>query len=222
MTSMRLEDVPLSMLTTKCDKAESVDEAREIIKELEKAFMILPDCLGLAAPQIGILKTVGIIRDRQNGVSIDLINPEIVLEEESFVFKREGCMSLPGRKFNVPRFKKVKIENDVIWMPEGDRVAVPIPDPMAFESGGRFVRRQAAYCMHQEENVYGGLIAIAIQHEIDHLRGVIISEKEGSEEVPYVSAGVVRTEKKVGRNDKCPCGRKVDGKRVKYKKCCGR
>ena len=35
MTSMRLEDVPLSMLTTKCDKAESVDEAREIIKELE-------------------------------------------------------------------------------------------------------------------------------------------------------------------------------------------
>ena len=54
-----------------------------------------------------------------------------------------------------------------------------------------------------------GLEAVAVQHEIDHMNGILIMDRK---EKPFV-----RTEAKVGRNDLCPCG---SGK--KYKKCCGR
>lgn len=49
-----------------------------------------------------------------------------------------------------------------------------------------------------------GLEAQIIQHEVDHLRGILVSDRE------YKSDPI-------GRNDTCPCG---SGK--KYKKCCGK
>lgn len=54
-----------------------------------------------------------------------------------------------------------------------------------------------------------GLEAIAIQHEVDHMNGILIIDRK---EQPYV-----RESKKIGRNEPCPCN---SGK--KYKKCCGR
>jgi len=52
------------------------------------------------------------------------------------------------------------------------------------------------------------LEAICVQHEIDHLNGITIHDRENKSK-PIIS------EKKIGRNDPCPCG---SGK--KYKKCC--
>ena len=52
------------------------------------------------------------------------------------------------------------------------------------------------------------------QHEQDHLDGI-------EEEVVAVNHLTVKSEK-VGRNVPCPCGKEVDGKPVKYKKCCGK
>jgi peptide deformylase len=52
------------------------------------------------------------------------------------------------------------------------------------------------------------------QHELDHLNGV---EEVFSSEV----GTIVRDDDKIRRNDPCPCGRvSIDGKPVKYKKCC--
>jgi peptide deformylase len=56
--------------------------------------------------------------------------------------------------------------------------------------------------LRPEGFVVTGLAAIAVQHECDHLSGILITDR---------SVG----KKKVGRNDRCPCG---SGK--KYKKCC--
>lgn len=58
-----------------------------------------------------------------------------------------------------------------------------------------------------------GLLAIAIQHELDHLNGVLLADR-----------AIARPTKKVGPNEPCPCG-KIDsasGKAKKYKKCCGK
>ena len=52
------------------------------------------------------------------------------------------------------------------------------------------------------------LEAICVQHEIDHLNGISCIDKE-------VKLEPIVMDKKVGRNDPCPCG---SGK--KYKKCC--
>lgn len=49
-----------------------------------------------------------------------------------------------------------------------------------------------------------GDVAIVIQHEVDHLDGILITDRVVGKE-------------KVGRNDKCPCG-----SGLKYKRCHGR
>ena len=52
------------------------------------------------------------------------------------------------------------------------------------------------------------LETVCVQHEIDHLNGIVCMDRK-------VETSYKRTEKKVGRNEPCPCG---SGK--KYKKCC--
>ena len=52
------------------------------------------------------------------------------------------------------------------------------------------------------------LESVCVQHEIDHLNGMRILDR--AQELT-----IRRTERKIGRNEKCPCG---SGK--KYKKCC--
>ena len=63
--------------------------------------------VGLAAPQVGILKKVVVI-DVGNGL-IELINPEIVFEEGEVV-EVEGCLSIPGVNGEVARPQKVKVK----------------------------------------------------------------------------------------------------------------
>lgn len=52
------------------------------------------------------------------------------------------------------------------------------------------------------------------QHEQDHLDGI--------EEVLVSKKSFTIHSNKIGRNEPCPCGKEVDGKPVKYKKCCWR
>lgn len=65
------------------------------------------DGVGLAAPQVGILKRVAII-DVGDGL-IELINPEII-EEEGLQSGSEGCLSVPGVYGEVERPNKVKVK----------------------------------------------------------------------------------------------------------------
>ncbi|MFH5183039.1 peptide deformylase [Paenibacillus sp. TAB 01] len=65
--------------------------------------------VGLAAPQIGILKRV-IVMDcgEEHGGLIELINPE-VFETEGEQFGPEGCLSIPNRTGDVRRAQRVKV-----------------------------------------------------------------------------------------------------------------
>lgn len=77
--------------------------------------------VGLAAPQIGILRKVVVI-DVGEGL-IELINPEIVFEEGEAV-EVEGCLSIPGINGEVARPQKVKVKamdrNGKIFEIEGE------------------------------------------------------------------------------------------------------
>lgn len=63
--------------------------------------------VGLAAPQIGILRRVVVI-DVGEGV-IELINPEIVKQKGSQIGS-EGCLSFPGEYGTVKRPNKVRVK----------------------------------------------------------------------------------------------------------------
>ena len=64
------------------------------------------DGVGLAAPQVGVLKRAVVI-DVGEGL-IELVNPEI-LSSEGEVISTEGCLSVPGRRGTVPRPEKVLV-----------------------------------------------------------------------------------------------------------------
>ncbi|OXM85858.1 peptide deformylase [Paenibacillus rigui] len=66
--------------------------------------------VGLAAPQIGILKRV-IVMDcgDEHGGLIELINPE-VFETEGEQFGPEGCLSIPNMTGDVKRAQRVKVK----------------------------------------------------------------------------------------------------------------
>ena len=220
--------VSKEILSTVASNVETADEARDIVKELEKAYAGLNNCIGLAAPQIGISKAVAIIRDRSTGVSINLVNPKILETSDPFTHAEEGCMSFPGTRFNVPRFKTVKIENYSPWPLED---GIPNGTDVWKLTGGRLVRQENCFRYDHESEVWGGIITIAVQHEIDHINGICIPWKDGAKEIlPQTNqffevsnmGGVNKNGdiflpsfNKVGRNDSCPCG---SGK--KYKKCC--
>jgi len=63
--------------------------------------------VGLAAPQVGILKRIVVI-DIGDG-PITLINPEIMLMEGSQL-SSEGCLSIPGVQKDVERPEHVKVK----------------------------------------------------------------------------------------------------------------
>lgn len=64
--------------------------------------------VGLAAPQVGIVKQVVVIDDYEGNV-LALINPKIEQIGTEMQTSTEGCLSLPGYSGNVQRPKKVRV-----------------------------------------------------------------------------------------------------------------
>jgi peptide deformylase len=67
------------------------------------------DGVGLAAPQVGILKRVIVVDAGDEQGLIELVNPEIVLREGEQLGP-EGCLSIPGLQGDVRRAQKVVVK----------------------------------------------------------------------------------------------------------------
>lgn len=127
-------------------KSRPVEEINDRIKTLLDDMvetMNDADGVGLAAPQVGVLKRIVII-DVGDG-PIKIINPEFLEVEGSFI-DVEGCLSIPNKAGKVERPKRVKI---------------------------KYLNEKA-----EEQILEGtGLLAKAICHEIDHLDGILYTDK---------------------------------------------
>lgn len=91
-------------------KSKEVTEINHRIKTLLDDMletMYENEGVGLAAPQVGVLRRVVVI-DIGEG-PIKLINPEIIYEEGEFI-DVEGCLSIPNRAGTVKRPEKVKVK----------------------------------------------------------------------------------------------------------------
>lgn len=94
-----------TVLRQKCRKVEKIDD--RLLTLIDDMFdtMYDADGVGLAAPQVGILKRLFVI-DIGEGPLV-FINPEI-LETKGSQTGDEGCLSVPGRYEEVTRPNYVK------------------------------------------------------------------------------------------------------------------
>lgn len=86
---------------------EMTQRVEELIEDMFET-MYENNGVGLAAPQVGILKQIVVI-DVDDGNKYVLINPEII-EEEGSQTGQEGCLSVPGKAGIVTRPQKVKVK----------------------------------------------------------------------------------------------------------------
>lgn len=121
------------------------------IPKYEKKYDLRPG-MGLAFPQLGILKRIiVIVYEVDEGVfdNYVFINPKIISNSEEIIAAEagEGCLSVNREvEGHVPRYARVTIEG--------------------YDEDGNKIRVRA-----RED------LAIAFQHEIDHLNGILFFEK---------------------------------------------
>ncbi len=143
---------PDKRLETPCDAVEEFDtlDLRQLIDDMFET-MYAGGGVGLAAPQIGVLKRVAVI-DRSTGKDpaqkIVLINPKII-NVQGTQHGAEGCLCFPGFMEHVTRAMRISVE---AGNPEGESIQL------------------------QEE----GLLARVFQHEIDHLNGILFIRRMSS------------------------------------------
>lgn len=171
----------------------TVEEGMDIAKDLFNILTERGDGLGLAANQVGINAAVAVVNVREPLV---LINPKIEKQWEEISFV-EGCLSFPGKPIRTKRYKNIVVKTEQEeggWYFSGAEVSD--------EGKGQWEKETK-----QGEAAMKLLEAVCVQHEIDHLRGMTIHDRENKLE-PISTV-------KIGRNEPCLCG---SGK--KYKKCC--
>lgn len=92
-----------------CKPQEKFDRRLATLLKDMADTMYKAEGVGLAAPQVGILRRVAVvdITEDHSGL-LELVNPEII-ERDGSQTGREGCLSLPGRQGIVTRPMKVKV-----------------------------------------------------------------------------------------------------------------
>ena len=103
--NIRLEGDPI--LRKKSKKVEKIDDRIITLLDDMEETMRHAQGVGLAAPQVGVLRAV-IIVDAGDRL-IELINPQLV-EERGKEIKAEGCLSIPDRAGDVERPTWVKVK----------------------------------------------------------------------------------------------------------------
>ena len=92
-----------------CKKQEKFDLRLAILLKDVADTMYKAEGVGLAGPQVGILRRVAVVdvTEDHSGL-LELVNPVIVGREGSQT-GREGCLSVPGRQGVVTRPRKITV-----------------------------------------------------------------------------------------------------------------
>lgn len=121
---------------------------KALVKEMTET-MFSKDGAGLAAPQIG--QNIRLIVINKNGQAIAMINPEITKKSWAKEIDEEGCLSVLNKKgapYHLPVARHKKI------------------NCIYFDNKGKKNKIEA-----------NGLLARIIQHEIDHLDGILFIDR---------------------------------------------
>lgn len=107
MAIRNIREIGEEVLTKKCKAVtEMTPRTKELIEDMLET-MYEANGVGLAAPQVGVLKRVVVIDTTGEDPHI-LINPRIV-ESSGEQTGQEGCLSVPGKSGQVTRPNYVKV-----------------------------------------------------------------------------------------------------------------
>lgn len=142
---LQYPDERLRKLSPPVEQLDEGDEA--LIDDMIETMYAAPG-VGLAAPQVGVLKRILVI-DTTVGKKPEsllvMINPEI-LSSEGEKTEEEGCLSIPDFTAEVTRAETVEVGYE---SREGEQVTLRAD----------------------------GLLSKAIQHEMDHLNGMLFIDR---------------------------------------------
>ena len=108
MAIRNIREMGDSVLTKKCKEVTALTERTLTLIDDMFDTMYEAQGVGLAAPQVGILKRIAVI-DTTGEDPIVLINP-VILETDGEQVGQEGCLSVPGKAGIVRRPNYVKVE----------------------------------------------------------------------------------------------------------------
>ena len=107
---IRTQDDPVLKEVSQPVNVEEIDSRIERLVENLLDTMYDAEGIGLAAPQIGILKRVIVVDTREEGSeAYKLINP-VVVDKDRNTISQEGCLSFPGIIGELERAEKIKVE----------------------------------------------------------------------------------------------------------------
>ena len=175
----------------------SVEEGLSIATELFQILNQRGDGIGLAANQVGIDAQVAVVNVREPLV---LINPKIISKENEIPFY-EGCLSYPGKGVHTKRYRDIVIstaQSDSGWYFSGAE--------SPSDGKGSWEKEQGK----KQDAELRTLESVCVQHEIDHLNGVVCMDRKVNT--------TVQVEKKIGRNQLVTIKKGDAVKVLKYKK----
>ena len=150
MSLLSIVAYPNPVLKTVCKPVEKVTkEIQKLLEEMAETMYAAPG-IGLAAPQVNILKRVIVVdtvwKREENGRQLyQLVNP-VIVERAGSIEWEEGCLSIPEFSQIMKRSQKVTVK--------------------ALDKTGKEIVIDAE-----------DLLAVCLQHEIDHLDGKLIIDK---------------------------------------------
>jgi len=136
---------PDPVLKKKADPVKEVtDEIRALLDDMLETMYDAPG-IGLAAPQVGVLKRVIVVDvsgDDEDPAPYKMVNPQVTWASDEIGLYEEGCLSVPKSYSEVERPVAVKVS---------------------------YLNENGEACEIDAD----GLLATCLQHEIDHLNGTL-------------------------------------------------
>ena len=177
-------------------KEVTVEEGLEIATKLFQILNERGDGIGLAANQVGIDAQVAVVNVREPLV---LINPKIISKTNEIPYY-EGCLSYPGKGVHTKRYETIEVQtaqSESGWVFSGCDT-------------GETARGSWEKDNSKQDRELRTLEAVCVQHEIDHLNGMRIMDRQRDT--------TIRAEKKIGRNELVTIKKGDAVKVLKYKK----
>jgi peptide deformylase len=149
----QIRQYPDPALRIRANEVGDLDDAVSELVERMTRLMQQARGVGLAAPQVGVLRRVLIYQTSDEAPVVALVNPRVIGSSDEEETADEGCLSLGAASVVVPVSRSTTVTVEAVT-PDGEQVTVEAE----------------------------GLEARVIQHELDHLDGMLILNRTGPEE----------------------------------------